>query len=100
MKTKEGISTLIDFTGIIEFCDGMKLQHFRFEYYKNGELHRIDGPAVEWIDGDKHWYLNGLLHREDGPAIECAIGKKYWYLIGTLYTKEKCKIATRKLKGF
>jgi len=31
-------------------------------HYKDKEmeiLHREDGPAVEWADGDKSWYLNG-----------------------------------------
>jgi hypothetical protein len=25
----------------------------------NGQLHRTDGPAIEYADGDKSWYLNG-----------------------------------------
>jgi hypothetical protein len=29
-------------------------------WYKNGQLHRIDGPAIEWKNGDKEYYLNGL----------------------------------------
>jgi hypothetical protein len=32
--------------------------------------------------GDKHWYKNGTLHREDGPAIEYREGARYWYLNG------------------
>ena len=28
-------------------------------YNENGELHREDGPAVEWGDGSKEWYING-----------------------------------------
>ena len=40
-------------------------------YYNNaGELHRDEGPAIEYADGDKFWYQNGNLHRTDGPAIE------------------------------
>lgn len=35
------------------------------EWYKNGELHRLDGPAIENYDGPKKWYLNGKLHREN-----------------------------------
>lgn len=38
-------------------------------YYNNNQLHRADGPAVEWDNGSKHWYFHGLLHRTDGPAI-------------------------------
>ena len=24
-------------------------------YYKNNKLHREDGPAIEYISGDKEW---------------------------------------------
>ena len=49
-------------------------------WYRDGKLHREDGPAVECADGYKSWYRNGKLHREDGPAIEKANGTKQWYL--------------------
>jgi hypothetical protein len=29
------------------------------KWYLNGQLHREDGPAVEYTDGDKSWFLNG-----------------------------------------
>ena len=45
-------------------------------YNEKGKLHREDGPAIEWADGDKIWYLNDKRHREDGPAIEWANGYK------------------------
>ena len=48
-------------------------------YYNNaGELHRDEGPAVEWPDGSKGWVQNGQYHRTDGPAIERANGTKDW----------------------
>ena len=50
--------------------------------YLNGQLHRIDGPAVESVDGDKEWWLNDQLHRIDGPAVESADGDKEWWLNG------------------
>lgn len=28
-------------------------------------LHREDGPACEWADGNKYWYINGKFHREE-----------------------------------
>ena len=28
-------------------------------WYKNGFLHRLDGPAVIWSDGEEWWYKNG-----------------------------------------
>ena len=49
-------------------------------WYLNGNLHREDGPAIEWITGTKYWCLNGKYHREDGPAVEYESGSKFWYL--------------------
>ena len=51
----------------------------------DGQLHRIDGPAVEYKDGTKEWWINGKLHRIDGPAVERANGTKAWYIDGELY---------------
>ena len=54
-------------------------------YYKDPAktiLHREDGPAVEYSDGDKAWYQNDVRHRLDGPAFENANGFKMWYVNG------------------
>jgi hypothetical protein len=48
---------------------------------ENDQLHRLDGPAVEFYNGTKAWYINGLSHRLDGPAIEHN-GNKFWYING------------------
>ena len=52
-----------------------------------GELHRIDGPAIEGSNGNgnRYWCLNGKLHREGGPAVEMAAGTKKWFLHGQLH---------------
>ena len=47
-------------------------------WYHNGQLHRLDGPAIETVIGERFWYYNGLLHREDGPAVEWPDGTKKW----------------------
>ena len=73
-----------NFTGIVEY-NGTK------EWYRNGELHRESGPAIEDANGDKWWYLNGKLHRESGPACEYANGYKCWYLNGIKYTESAYK---------
>ena len=44
----------------------------------DSELHRENGPALEWLDGTKEWRINGKLHREDGPAIELKCRKEWW----------------------
>jgi hypothetical protein len=54
------------------------------EWYRDGELHRTNGPAVELDDGTLQWWRHGLLHREDGPAIESADGTREWYRHGLL----------------
>jgi hypothetical protein len=66
----------------------------------NGKYHREDGPAIEWIDGDKEWHRNGKLHREDGPAIEYFDGDKFWYLNNVEYTEmgHKQEMRSRKLE--
>jgi len=51
-------------------------------YYRNGKLHRCNGPAIEYPTGTKCWYHNGKLHRDDGPAIEYSNGEREWYLNG------------------
>jgi len=51
-------------------------------WYLNNQLHRLDGPAIEYADGSKRWYLHGQRHRIDGPAIEYTNGFKYWWYHG------------------
>jgi len=55
------------------YANGNKL------WYQNGKLHRLDGPAVDWVDENKSWWQNGKCHRLDGPAIERTNGDKLWY---------------------
>lgn len=44
---------------------------------KSGNLHRENAPAVEYPDGTKEWWRNGMLHRDDGPAVvELAVSGK------------------------
>jgi hypothetical protein len=42
-----------NFTGIVENNSGNK------HWYLNGEKHRVDGPAIEYVGGVKAWFLNG-----------------------------------------
>ena len=41
----------------------------------------MDNPQIDSC-GNKVWIVNGLLHREDGPAFEWANGNKDWYVNG------------------
>lgn len=44
----------------------------------NGDLHRLDGPAVIGWDGTQEWYSNGVISREDGPAVIYSDGSTDW----------------------
>ena len=57
----------------------------------NGEPHRVNGPAAVYFCGNKLWYLNGRLHRIDGPAIENIDGNNFWYLYGKKISERKFK---------
>ncbi len=53
-----------------------------------GELHRVGGPAVIWVDGYQEWYLHGKRHRIDGPAVTDGHGYEAWYLNGEEHRKD------------
>ena len=52
---------------------------------KEGMLHRLDGPALEFDNGSREWWVGGKRHRGDGPAIEWGDGHKEWYLNGRIH---------------
>lgn len=54
----------------------------------NGQIHRINGPAVETPFGTKQWFVNGNRHRIDGPAIEWNDGIKEWWINNDTITHE------------
>ena len=62
----------------------VKVDSFGTRRYYNaaGQLHRTDGPAVEYANGSNYWYQNDELHRTDGAAIEYPDGTKRWYQNG------------------
>lgn len=54
--------------------------------------------TVKINDGAKEWYLNGELHREDGPAVEYAgWGAKRWYINGENLTEAEFNKRTNKI---
>jgi hypothetical protein len=63
----------------IEYANGDK------DWYVEGKRHRLDGPAIERADGYKAWFVEGKLHRLDGPALEYANGDKEWWVKGKLH---------------
>ncbi len=61
--------------------DGLRIDKYGTkQWYQDGELHQVDGPAIIWTDGSEYWYKHGLLHRDNGPAaIYSSGGKEWWY---------------------
>jgi len=63
-ETRDDEDNLLSF----EWNDGTK------EWYKEGKLHRVDGPAVEYNDGGKRWYY-------EGKQIECNSTEEFLKII-------------------
>jgi thermostable 8-oxoguanine DNA glycosylase len=59
------------------------------EIEMNLEIKKPEPVLQVNYDGTKCWLLNGELHREDGPAIEYANGYKEWYLNGISITEKE-----------
>ena len=55
-------------------------------YNRQGQLHRVYGPAIEHSDGYRVWYQDGLPHRIGGPAVEYD-GYCAWYINGKALTE-------------
>jgi len=53
------------------------------EWFVNSELHKTETSE----NGNKFWYLNDKLHREDGPAQVYTDGEERWWLNNTEYSK-------------
>ncbi len=54
-------------------------------WYKNGLIHRNDGPAVEH-DDIVGYYKHEVPHRVDGPAIKCLNARsERWWMNGKLH---------------
>lgn len=71
--------------------------HGDIERYEDGKLHRVNGPAIEYLDGTKYWWLNDDMHRADGPAIIYPSGSVEYVFEGIFLSKrrylEKIKLA-------
>ena len=60
-------------------------------YYFNEScsmLHRTDGPAIEFKNGEQLFYYLGVLHNDSGPAV-IKDALKMFFLNGKEYTEEE-----------
>jgi hypothetical protein len=70
----------VEYTGIV-----ISLTTKNTMYYKKGNLHREDGPAIKGAEGSKSWFKEGNHHRTNGPAVEYPNGYKEWWIDDFLY---------------
>lgn len=65
----------------------------RTSWYDLSErLHRKDGPAFVYSNGAKKWFIHGELHRIDGPAEEFVLPQnKFWFINGINISKQEYK---------
>lgn len=72
-----------DFSGKVIYPGGW------CEWYQDGLLHREeDLPAKIEFDGSLRWFRQGKLHRLEGPAIITPKGRHYWYQDGNPYRED------------
>ena len=82
-------------TRIIEWVKSLTNRYIdpiRFRYDEpirywdsNSKLHRSNGPAVDFNDGDWVWRLHGKQHRYYGPSDR--FSKKYYWFVHGRYIK-------------
>lgn len=56
-------------------------------WYKDGEPHREDGPAVIMQNVGRYWYIRGKKHRFGGPAVDLDNGTQEWWVFGNRITR-------------
>jgi hypothetical protein len=76
------------------YCYSVRTEEGTFYYDGDDLLHRTDGPAREFSNGECEWFVHGKRHREDGPAVTWPIprpnkeqepavcGYEAWYVNG------------------
>ena len=57
-------------------------------WFVDGQIHKQDGPAMIFPDGDKVWFDHDKKHRIDGPAFIGNNGKHEWWINEVHITEE------------
>ena len=77
----------------------IRLEHSSLRYYMDDScknLHRNEGPAVIHNNGCLEYWNQGQLHNISGPAIQTVKGKTVYYLFGRRLTYENWLLAKKK----
>jgi hypothetical protein len=76
----------------------IRLEYSSLRYYMDDsceKLHRNEGPAVIHNNGCLEYWNQGQLHNISGPAIETVKGKSVYYLFGRRFTYENWLLAKK-----
>lgn len=87
-----------DFTGLYKYIDPDR-NFFELYWYVNGKLHKEDGPASIYSNGQQNWVVNSKRHRIGGPACQYLDGHKEWYIDGKCYSENEYWKLVNKLQG-
>ncbi len=67
-------------------------------YYNNSlKLHSLDNPSI-CNTNQKFFYKDGNFHRENGPAIDYGNGYKNYYLNGKYYEEKEYWSIIKKIR--
>lgn len=77
--------TIADY--MIAFGYSVQISCHSTRWCRNGRIHRIGGPAVEYANGDREWWRNGLLHNDGAPAVVFHGGRD-WFTDGEFYRRD------------
>lgn len=79
-----------DVEPIVRYGDHMKVVDKisrRTTWFKNGHIHRDNGPAMMYPGEARYWYQEGKPHRDNGPAVETR-ENLVWYQRGVLIKEQ------------
>jgi len=82
---------------VVENYTKREVSEFRTVCYYNsvGQIHRTDGPAIIFVNGDKYWMVNEKRHRLNGPAViwytdtSSSMPVQEWWINNKEYKKSK-----------
>lgn len=78
--------------------NGVYYNEYCKRWFRNGKLHRVGGPAVEYTlpTGDYEWWNDGERECLTGPAVEYKYrALNEWWIRGIRYTEQEFNILIR-----
>lgn len=64
-----------EINGIFHYYEGENSKDDKIIYLKNGDKHRLDGPAVIWFDNYKEYYIDNKEVTKEEQEFYCDLHK-------------------------